>query len=381
MARKSHYTLKENFQIYLPPVVGYSFIHLIAMLFRYRVQWKFLGRTVVICLISFIGIPFRIYENIRYRSKINDFDLPEDPIFIIGHWRSGTTYLHNIISHDEHMGYVTTYQTVFPNALFRSLGRLIFRSFMRLLIPSSRKGDNVQLGVEYPQEEEFAIGAARGTCFYYFWYFPRKLREFYRENINFQDNAQKGTFSKEYKKVITKAMMYSGKPVFISKNPSNTGRVKLLLELFPKARFIYIYRNPVSVILSTRNFFDKMMPVLWLQELRPEERKREIYMLYRNIMGKYLEERSLIPEGQLIEVKFEEFEHNPVPWLEKIYSRLKISGYEKARLDFEHYFARARKYKKNTYTIRDNDLKDILEHTREYMEAWGYDLPENLEIR
>lgn len=382
MLKGNYKSVREAFQVYLPPAVGYSFLHLMHIIFRYGVQFKYFPRALVIVLISIIGIPFRLFENLWYHHKIRHFPIPEKPVFIIGHWRSGTTYLHNIMTRDPRMGYVTTYQGVFPNNVFQGLGRWIFRSFMQLLIPVNRKGDNVKLGVDFPQEEEFALGAGHSTSFYYFWYFPNKIRKFYRDSIEFSGSPEqhKERFRKTYVKIIKKAMMRSGKSIFISKNPPNTGRVKLLLEAFPDARFIFIYRNPVNVILSTRNFFDKMMPALWFRDLSPGRRKEEIFELYNKILNKYESEKKDVPQTQLFEVRFEDFERDPLPILKEIYAKLNISGYEEVLPQFEQFFSKARKYRKNEYSISKANLNEILEHTREQMERYGYGVPEGIKI-
>ncbi len=39
--------------------------------------------------------------------------LEHDPVFILGHWRSGTTFMHNVFSCDKHFGYNTTIRRCF----------------------------------------------------------------------------------------------------------------------------------------------------------------------------------------------------------------------------------------------------------------------------
>ena len=88
----------------------------------------------------------------------------------------------------------------------------------------------------------------------------------------------------DYRRVIGKAMIHSGNTRFLSKNPVNTGRIPMLLEMFPDARFIYIHRNPVEVILSTRNFFEKMTPGLTLHKVDYQEVNKDIFTLYDRLM-------------------------------------------------------------------------------------------------
>lgn len=50
----------------------------------------------------------------RFEEKLGAYEFDHDPVFILGHWRSGTTFVHNIFAQDDNFCYTTTYQTVFP---------------------------------------------------------------------------------------------------------------------------------------------------------------------------------------------------------------------------------------------------------------------------
>ena len=56
-------------------------------------------------------------QDSRYNKLLADKPLEHDPVCILGHWRSGTTFVHNVFSCDKHFGYNTTYQTVFPHLM------------------------------------------------------------------------------------------------------------------------------------------------------------------------------------------------------------------------------------------------------------------------
>ena len=151
----------------LPPAVGYSFRVLFFLFGSHRISLAFLFRTIITLLINVINFPFRLYEKLMINRKFKSIDIENDPIFIIGHWRSGTTHLHNLLCQDPQMGYATTFQSVFPDTLFNKVGRFVFEGFAKILIPGTRKGDNVTLGTELPQEEEFALGDKTPISFYY----------------------------------------------------------------------------------------------------------------------------------------------------------------------------------------------------------------------
>ena len=38
------------------------------------------------------------------------------PLFILGHWRSGTTHMHNLLGKDPNHTYPTLWQVIFPDS-------------------------------------------------------------------------------------------------------------------------------------------------------------------------------------------------------------------------------------------------------------------------
>lgn len=72
-------------------------LHLVA---KHRLDWRYVSKILSLVLVSGLTEPLRIVERGRYRSKIQDVTIEHDPIFIIGHWRSGTTLLHHLLSLD-----------------------------------------------------------------------------------------------------------------------------------------------------------------------------------------------------------------------------------------------------------------------------------------
>ena len=87
----------------------------------------------------------------RYQKLLANEPLKHDPVFILGHWRSGTTFVHNVLSCDKRFGYCTTYQTVFPHLMM--FGQPFFKKNMSWLMPDKRPTDNMELAVDLPQEE------------------------------------------------------------------------------------------------------------------------------------------------------------------------------------------------------------------------------------
>ena len=366
----------------LPPAVGYSFKVLFFLFIRYRVSLKYFPRLILTLLINLINFPFRWYEKVFTDKRFEAVEIKNDPVFIIGHWRSGTTHLHNILCQDPQMAYTSTYQSVFPDTLFNKAGRFLFEGFARLLIPGTRKGDNVTLGMELPQEEEFALGAKTPLCFYYFWMFPKKIKQFYQKCIRFE-HADKGlleSWEQDYQLLIKKALKNTGGERFLSKNPPNTGRVEQLLKLFPKARFIHIYRNPIEVYLSTHNFFHKMLPHLQLQKIDDSDLDHHIFELYKTMMQDYSAQKALIPKGHLIEISFDELETDPLSCIQKVYQTISLPGYEEAKGPIIKYIKKMKSYKKNRHVMTAGLMAKINDEWGFAMEQWRYKVPDHIEI-
>lgn len=376
-------SIKESKKgVLMPPAVGYELQVLWHLLKNFRVDLRYWPRWILTVLINLINWPFRTYERLFINPKYKTLKDGTDIIFIIGHWRSGTTHLHNLLSQDPQMGYTTTYQSVFPDTLFNRLGYFLFEGFARLLVPGKRAGDNVQLGMQLPQEEEFALGAKTPLSFYYFWMFPKDIRRIYERSIRFNgtDIREVNQWNKDYELLISKSLKNTGRPIYLSKNPSHTGRVKHLSSLFPKAKFIFIHRNPIEVYLSTDNFFKNMMPHLELQSISEEERHKTIMDLHNTIMNDFFNQKNYIPEGQYAEIAFHDLEQQPMISMETIYNILNIGGFETAKPLLQSYVDQMKSYKKNKHVISKTQMGTLLEEFEPTMRAFGYKIPENIQV-
>lgn len=361
--------------------MGYRLEVLWYFLLHFTIAFRYWPRFLLTLLINLINWPFRTYERLFINPRFKAST--EAPvIFIIGHWRSGTTHLHNLLSQDAQMGYTTTYQSVFPDTVFNKVGRFLFEGFSRLLMPGKRAGDNVRLDTKLPQEEEFTLGANTPLSFYYFWMFPKKMAHFYDRSIRFNNCTPKllSKWNRDYRLLIQKSLANTQSPVYLSKNPSNTGRVKYLLDAFPNARFIHIHRNPIEVYLSTDNFFRNMMPHLQLQRITPQERKEGIIQLYRSIMGDFMEQKPMIPKECLVEVSYGELIAKPIATLESIYNTLSLDGLDRARPRFEAYLERKKGYKKNVHKVSRALVEELSLEFKAISETYDYDIPDTVEI-
>jgi omega-hydroxy-beta-dihydromenaquinone-9 sulfotransferase len=328
--------------------------------------------TAVVTLLRLMTTIPRLFEKILFSKKINSTPINHPPVFIIGHWRSGTTYLHSLMIRDENLGHMTMLQAVSPQ-LFLVMGSLV-RKILAWRMPETRPMDNLPMSPDVPQEEEFAMANATGLSFYLSWIFPRNAREYFGRFALFEDipSGRLRTWKKRYLGLLRKITMVSNGRRLVLKNPVNTGRIPILLELFPDARFIHIYRNPIAVYPSTLNLYDKMLGMCSVQHVLTPEIEEYVLSFYESLMKKYFYDKHLIPKKNLVEVKFEDMESDPMNEVRRIYEHLRLPGFELAEDLFAEYIGSLKNYQKNSYHISPHTVEKLRRRWQFSFDTLGY---------
>lgn len=308
----------------------------------------------------------------RYQKLLADKPLEHDPLFILGHWRSGTTFVHNIFAQDEHFGHTTTYQTVFPHLMM--FAQPFFKFWMNVFIPNHRPTDGMELTPDLPQEEEFALTNMMPFSYYNFWYFPKATLDYCDRYLTFEHITpeEEQAYKEAFLKIVKISLWNTGGTQYLSKNPPHTGHVKALTELFPNAKFIYLMRNPYTVFESTRSFFTQTIAPLKLQDVSDDEIEMNAIKVYPRLYKAYNEQKHFIPEGNLYEVRFEDFERDPYAMTKDIYARLNLQGWDTAEPAIRAYIDSKRGYKKNKYDYKPRTIELVNKHWGQAIDDWGY---------
>ena len=243
-------------------------------------------------------------------------------------------------------------------------------------MPDKRPTDNMELKVDLPQEEEFALSNMMPYTYYNFWFFPQKMLEYCDKYLLFDTitEEERQIFMKAFLKLVKISLHNTGGIQYLSKNPPHTGRVKTLLEMFPNAKFIYLKRNPYTVFESTRSFFINTIKPLKLQAISDEELIHSFVEVYKRLFYKFEEEKSLIPEGNLVELKFEDFEQDAYGMTEEIYKQLNLPGFEESKDQIAQYLGKKKGYKKNKYKYEEVTVHTVEENWGMALEKWNYSL-------
>lgn len=326
--------------------------------------------TKAVCRMLSILAPL---QDKRYEKLLADKPLEHDPVFILGHWRSGTTFVHNVFSCDKHFGYNTTYQTVFPHLMM--WGQPFFKKNMSWLMPDKRPTDNMELAVDLPQEEEFALANMMPYTYYNFWFLPKHQQEYADKYLLFDDisEAELKVFEETFTRLI-KISLWNTHGTQFQQEPAAYRACEGTGKDVPNAKFIYLMRNPYTVFESTRSFFTNTIQPLKLQDITPAELEQNILSIYAKLYHKYEADKASIPAGNLIEVKFEDFEADAMGMTEHIYDALSIPGFADARTAIEQYVGGKKGYKKNKYKYDDRTVQLVQDNWGFALKQWNYEL-------
>ncbi|RLF27236.1 MAG: sulfotransferase [Thermoplasmata archaeon] len=357
------------------PLAGYTLFN-ISRLFVQNVflfGFRYLPRVFYSLLMSTVMAPFRLRERLVFDRAVEKTEIKNDPIFILGHWRSGTTYLHNLLSNDKNLGFFTTFHAYLPSVFLSS--DKIFRPILVSSLPEKRPMDDVAMGADLPQEDEYSLGAVLPYAYYNGWCLPRNMR-FYNGFVCMQDVPYEvlREWKEDYLYMIKKVTLYWKGKQLILKNPANTARVKLLLEMFPDAKFIHIYRNPYHVYLSMMRFMRIVTPLYCLQ-VPPELGKVEKMMmdLYAEMHKKYLRERDIVPDGNLFELKYEDFVKQPLREVKSMYRELGLKGFKKSEQSFIEFIESQVNVRTREYVV-DEELREKINKRWSFaIKAFGYE--------
>lgn len=358
------------------PLMGSGLAHLVGLLREHGpVPLGRLPHVGLALAASLLRWPFTAWERRSVAGRVEGEDAVHAPVFIVGHWRSGTTHLYNILGKAPDFGFVDPLATGLPWE-FLGLGRALEPLLTRAL-PSDRFIDRVPVEPDSPQEDEAALANMQPLSFYHGLYFPRDFESAFRRGVFFEDCTEDEIrrWERCFVHFLRKVSLRAGGRRLLVKNPVYTARVARIRKLFPGARFIHIHRNPYVVFQSTRHFYHRLFPNLALQDWSHVPVDRVILESYPRMMHRLLEDAAELPPGDFVEVAFDDLEEDPLATVRRIYDVLGLEGFDRAREPFRAYLRSVRDYEKNRYRFRPDELEAVERHWGEFLERWGYERP------
>ena len=288
-----------------------------------------------------------LLEQVIYGRAIRKTELALPPVFILGFWRSGTTLLHGLMSQDPQCTSPRLYQTLFPWHFL--LTENVVTRATAWMLPKSRPMDNVPVAWDAPQEDEIALCIMSLLSPYVFMATPEDFREFWRTLDPQQLSDEELQRWKKCLLYLMKKVTLRDRRRLVMKSPSHTYRIATLLQMFPDAKFVYIERNPYDVFRSGVHLRKTMIRENGLGRPVFKDVERQILLSFQVCLEAYERDRSLIPEGNLHELRFEDLEENPIAELESLYEALQLPGFDQLEAILRPQTAQLKQYRKNEF--------------------------------
>jgi omega-hydroxy-beta-dihydromenaquinone-9 sulfotransferase len=329
---------------------------------RFAVGLCCLHSLVFISISTLSNTALRYLQELIWGRRLRETQIAHAPLFIIGHWRTGTTLLHELLTLDPRHTYPTTYECFFPNHFL--LTEWCYSRVLRLLLPSMRPMDNMSMAWNSPQEDEFALCNLGQLSPYLTIAFPN--RQQYPEYFDLESVPPKALERwKQYFLRFLKQVTVRNPKRIVLKSPTHTYRIKVLLELFPDARFVHIVRNPYVVFPSTVHLWHSLYSHQGLQHPAFEGLEDYVFDNFLHMYEKLEEARPLVDSSRFYELRYEDLVRDPITQVCAIYEHLELGDFAQVLPKLKQYVANTADYKTNRYELPP-ELRDMI------TQRWGH---------
>jgi hypothetical protein len=337
---------------------------------RFAVHPSYLYIAVIVTIVSFFHTLLRILQEAIYGRRVERTPITQPPLFIIGHWRTGTTLLHELLAQDERHAYPTTYQCLEPNH-FLLTERLITR-WLGFLVPKRRPIDNMAAGFDRPQEDEFALcmlgaGSPYGTIA-----FPNHppQGQKYLDLEGLSPRALR-TWNKAFLRFLQQITFKDPKRLVL-KSPPHTCRIRVLERLFPGALFVHIVRDPYVVFSSTVNTWKTLYRLHGLQKPTFAGLEEHVFATGLRLYDKLDQTRALVEPQRFYELRFEDLVRDPLEVMRALYEHLRLGQFDRVRPRLERYLASVAGYETNRYPLTPERRAEISRRWGSIIRRYGY---------
>jgi hypothetical protein len=354
---------------------GMRFMTLMRLFWRGR--FSFTLNCIPDTLALFIWVPWNTpltwISEALYKRKAESLPLDTPPIFVVGHWRSGTTLLHDLFSEDPNLAYPTTYECFFPHHFLLTEGRL--DHVFKVLLPKRRPQDDVPVGFDRPQEEEFAMIMLGEGSPYNTMAWPRMgpVDSEYIDLEGLPDKKVKSwadAFMWFYRRLL---LQHGGKRL-VMKTPANAARVKVLSKLFPDARWVFIARNPLDVFPSTVKLWRALYSTQGLHNPPNLEPWLDDYVLdtFERFARAYEKDCHHVPAKNLVEIRYEDLIKDPIGSMRGIYDKLRLDKFDEAEAPMRAILSDRSDHKVSSYRLPKPLAKKVADRLKFFIDRHGY---------
>lgn len=333
---------------------------------------KYLGRLLFLIQNGIWASLFKLNENHKFRQILKENPVPTNPIFIIGHWRTGSTFLHQLLSIDSQLTAPTVFHVSIPDSFLVS--KKYYEPVMTRMMGNYRPMDRVKIGFNEPQEDEYALFKLSEGSPLEKLVFPENDDYFLNHYNDYYHRGEHiGKWKREFKYFLKKLSFQTGKRIVL-KNPFHSMRIPLLNEMFPDALFIHIHRHPFAVVPSTLHMWNIVGKQNRLKKKWKEPALEDIIDFHDKMYSKIRSDLQRLPKAKWYEVRFEEFEKSPVEHLKKMYQHFELVFTDEYASALKAKLLQLKVHKRNKYVLSEEHKKLIQEKLKDHFEHYNYEV-------
>ena len=339
---------------------------------RFRVSLDRLHVALGVSVFTPLNDLLALAQAAIFGRKIDNTKIEKAPIFILGHWRSGTTLLHELLVTDPRFASPNTFQCFAPSHFLLSEPLMV--KFGGFLLPERRPMDNMAAGWQLPQEDEFALMNLGAPSPYLRIAFPQtqpKLFEYLNmDGLSDKDRQNWRSKFLWFLKVLT---FHHGGKQLVLKSPPHTGRVSELVAMFPDAKFVHLTRDPCKLYASTQRLWKSLDSVQALHEPAGDEAIGEyVQACLKTMYSRFDESRQAIDPERIIDIRYEDLVAQPLETVRSLYERLELGDFSKVESELKERLANHDDYQANRHAANDELRAQVLGMWSDYAERYGY---------
>jgi hypothetical protein len=337
---------------------------------RFAVDASLLYVAAIVTVVSLFHTILRILQQALLGSRIRRTSLRDAPIFIVGHWRTGTTLLHELLILDERHTFPTTYECLEPNHFL--LTETLLTRALPFLMPSRRPMDNMAAGWDRPQEDEFALCMMGQPSPYLTIAFPnRPPQDQEALDLDGLTPSARRRWLRAFERFL-QALTYRQPRRLVLKSPTHSCRIKYLLKLFPDARFVHIVRNPYIVFPSTVNLWKSLYRTHGLQRPTFAGLEEQVFRTFTHLYDKLEEGKKFIPPRRFHELRYEDLIRDPLGEMRRLYEQLELGSIEEVMARVEKFLTGNAGYQTNRYTLTPEQHAEVTRRWGDVIRRYGY---------
>lgn len=302
--------MKKGNKLPVLPFAGSNTIHFIRLLIRNKVSGiiGFLRLLYVLLVqITYSNFLWLLKKRAPEMNNLKNHHI----VFIIGHWRSGTTFMHRLLASYDGFSTVSNAAAFsFPSIDNRFSS--ILKRVVSLHLPHTRPMDWIPMTTEEPQEDEFILMSTSQHATYHGWHFPDKFLYYFQRYClgSGLEYKEKQTFIADYKNLINEMINTTPKKRLLLKNPCNTGRIDWLAKEFPNAKFIYLHRDAEETIQSSIHLHNTLIERFGFYKT-DRNIESDVRTLHKQLMVKYEDDKCSIDKNSILEIAYFDLINTP----------------------------------------------------------------------